>query len=180
MNVQPLLNKRHVTGFTAALILLVLTEACGESSRERKTENYEVVGEGSTGTVTSAIAGPGEQLPVSTPSMTGTMADTTTDFSLLESGASPGTVSSSGVPTTEPTQQDSDPAAQTSPTPRADIYFSKRPTPSPQPVPTLSGDPNEGDQMQEEEPTEQPPPPDEIARPDTNQPAEGDPPPSTL
>lgn len=182
MKVQLIPNKRYLKGLTAGLTLLLLAGACREKGNPaRKTENYEVVGEGSAGGVTSTITGPGEQFPALTPSMTGTMADTTTDFTLRESVTSSGGIPSSEIPAAEiSSQEDSEPIAEASPTPRNEIYFSKRPTPTPQPVSTPSGDPIEGDQMQEEEPTEQPPPPAETPQPDTNEPAEGDRPPSRL
>src|SRR5512143_997974 len=111
------------------LAIAVALAACrgGSSKLERKEQQqYDVVQEGQTSGVTSTINAPGE-VPPPAP-MTGTNADTTSNFTLPQvstsgtQGTPPGTIagtlsesgpgSMSGYPTTTQTQP------QTSPRPR--------------------------------------------------------------
>jgi hypothetical protein len=68
-----------------SLALMLIATACGGRSGARNAaqQNYETVEEGSASGVTSTIHGPGETLPP----ITGTNADTTTNFALNPNAA---------------------------------------------------------------------------------------------
>jgi hypothetical protein len=62
---------------------LLLAACRNNSTMKRGEQNYDVVQEGQTDSVTSTISGPGETPPpMTTAPMTGTNADTTTSFTL--------------------------------------------------------------------------------------------------
>jgi hypothetical protein len=68
------------TKLICSLALMLIATGCGGRSGARNAaqQNYETVDEGSASGVTSTIHGPGETLPP----ITGTNADTTTNFAL--------------------------------------------------------------------------------------------------
>ena len=70
--------------FVVLLVVVSLAGACrNDKNLKRGQENYDVVQEGSTTGVTSTISGPGETPPpVTATPLTGTNADTTTNFTL--------------------------------------------------------------------------------------------------
>jgi hypothetical protein len=89
------LRSRFATFMTrklsAALIVILLLSACGESASRRDQKQYETVEEGSASGVTSTIQGPGETLPP----ITDTNVDTTNAFTL-----DPNAVATASLPTT--------------------------------------------------------------------------------
>src|SRR5689334_6691623 len=88
---------RRIASF---LFIAALASACGRSqSAQRKDQNYQVVQEGQASGVTSTINAPGE----TTPPITNTGADTTTNLTLLDNPAPLGTQGGSNVAGTLPT-----------------------------------------------------------------------------
>src|SRR5437763_16711961 len=91
------------------LLVVALASACGRSqSAQRKDQNYQVVQEGQASGVTSTISGPGE----TTPPMTNTGVDTTTNLT-LDNPSPLGTQGTSNIAGTLPTT--TAPAATTAP-----------------------------------------------------------------
>lgn len=80
-------NPRIVVLIAAVIALL----GCGDKFRREKQIDTEVVSESSTSGVTSTILAPGEAPPplAGTAPLTGTNADTTTAFTILDSGVPP-------------------------------------------------------------------------------------------
>ena len=82
------------------LLSAALVSGCGRSQpAQRKDQNYQVVQEGQASGVTSTINGPGE----TTPPMTNTGVDTTTNLTLLDNPAPLGTQGTSNIAGTLPT-----------------------------------------------------------------------------
>ena len=165
--------------FVPFLLILLLPAACrNRDSISRQAEEYEVVDEGAvSGGVTSTIAVPGEQpppVPAAT-EMTGTMVDTTTNFSLLNtnpptSASATATVPPLAAPRANPTAASGPtpfPTPSASPTPQNDIYFSRRPSPSPSAEVPVEGGPQDPDTGMQEEQIEPPPPADPAPTTDT-------------
>lgn len=109
------------------LIAAVITLAgCGDKFRREKQIDTDVVSESSTSGVTSTILAPGEAPPplAGTAPLTGTNADTTTAFTILDSGVPPSsTVDPGSLAGTLPLPGSNDPVSRP---PGA-------PTPSPRP-----------------------------------------------
>src|SRR3954469_13451237 len=84
-----------------ALAALVLAAAChrGSSSMQREQKSYGVVQEGQASGVSSTINAPGE----TTPPMTNTSADTTSNFTLAPNVDTTGTVPPGTIAGTLPT-----------------------------------------------------------------------------
>jgi len=82
------LRKSRMVVLIAAVIALT---GCGDKFRREKQIDAEVVSESSTSGVTSTILAPGEAPPplAGTAPLTGTNADTTTAFTILDSGVPP-------------------------------------------------------------------------------------------
>lgn len=148
------------------MVLVLFATACGGRNGARGTaaqQQYETVQEGSAAGVTSTIHGPGETLPP----ITGTNADTTTDFA-LNPGAVPTPQPQASVGGLPPMQAypTSVPPTAPLPTPIA-RPSSTTPTPvarqaAPQPQPTTP--------QAEPQPT-QPQPAEPTAGPAENEPA---------
>ncbi|MHB0969153.1 MAG: hypothetical protein ACYC7A_00960 [Thermoanaerobaculia bacterium] len=153
--------------FVTAIFLASLSLACGAGDRlDAKTEEYQVVTEGSANGVTDAV-GPAP----STPPMTGTSADTTTAFTVIapNAGTDPGAIPPPPVysapppvyspPPSRPTPSTYEPVEPEPPrriTPRPLPPPRKTPVPPPPEPPTPTGDEEEEEDV---EPEPEPPPP---------------------
>lgn len=150
------------------LIAVVLTAAChrGSGTMQREQKSYEVVSEGQAAGVSSTINAPGE----TTPPLTNTNADTTSNFTLAPNVDTtgtmpPGTIAGT-LPATGPVSamQMPRPAA---PPPRTLPPPPRASEPAPQPPPqtdtstTTAPPPPQTDTTatEEQEPQEEPPPP---------------------
>ncbi|MGA7614035.1 MAG: hypothetical protein WBX15_02535, partial [Thermoanaerobaculia bacterium] len=117
----------------SSLVLLLFVTSCGWTGRrDAKQQDYDVVQEGSGGSVSTAIGAPGEQAPtLETPPMTDTDADTTTAFSIVGTDT---TITSTdpSLATRLPDQQPEMPMRSGTPVVRTE----PRPeTPAPRPAP---------------------------------------------
>jgi hypothetical protein len=150
------------------LLFAALASACGRSqSAQRKDQNYQVVQEGQASGVTSTINAPGE----TTPPMTNTGVDTTTNLTLLDNPAPLGTQGTSNIAGTLPTTTTPAPAAaapsvprmtptttlppMTSATPSAPMTTDTMPASQPKPRPRKTTPPPQTDTTA----TQAPPPP---------------------
>lgn len=160
------------------LIAVVLAAAChrGSSTMQREQKSYEVVSEGQAAGVSSTINAPGE----TTPPLTNTNADTTSNFTLapnvdptgtMPPGTIAGTLPATGPVSAVPMPQMPRPAApppRTLPPPPRASDPAQQPQPQPQPVPppqtdtstTTAPPPPQTDttETEEQEPQEDPPP----------------------
>lgn len=151
------------------LIAVVLSAAChrGSSTMQREQKSYEVVSEGQAAGVSSTINAPGE----TTPPLTSTNADTTSNFTLspnidttgtMPVGTIAGTLPATGPVSAMPVPQMPRPAA---PPPRT-LPPPPRATEPPPPPPqtdtstTTAPPPPQTDttETEEQEPQEEPPP----------------------
>lgn len=89
-------QKPGIVIFLAAAMALA---GCGEKFRREKQIETEVVSESSTSGVTSTIVAPGEAAPplAGTAPLTGTNADTTTAFTILDSNVPPSSTAGPGT-----------------------------------------------------------------------------------
>ena len=169
------------------LLFAALASACGRSqSAQRKDQNYQVVQEGQASGVTSTINGPGE----TTPPMTNTGVDTTTNLTLLDNPAPLGTQGTSNIAGTLPTTTTPAPAAaapsvprmtptttlppMTSATPSAPMTTDTVPASQPKPRPRKTAPPPQTDTTATQAPpptdttaTQPPPPPTDTTKTDT-------------
>lgn len=160
------------------LIAAVLAAAChrGSSTMQREQKSYEVVSEGQAAGVSSTINAPGE----TTPPLTNTNADTTSNFTLAPNvdptGTTPpgtiaGTLPATGPVTAMPMPQIPRPAA---PPPRTLPPPPRATPPAPPPEQTdtsttTAPPPPQTDttETEEQEPQEEPPPPPPPTQTDT-------------
>jgi hypothetical protein len=147
----------------AVLLVVVSLVACrNDKNLKRGQQNYDVVQEGSASGVTSTISGPGETPPPATTApLTGTNADTTTNFTLPATQTD--TIAGSMPPV---------PSAAPVPRPRVIESPRLRRTPPPTATDTVSVPPQtqttETDQTQTSPPP--PPPPSSTDTSDTTHP----------
>jgi len=160
------------------LIAVVLAAAChrGSSTMQREQKSYEVVSEGQAAGVSSTINAPGE----TTPPLTNTNADTTSNFTLapnvdptgtMPPGTIAGTLPATGPVTAMPMPQIPRPAA---PPPRTLPPPPRATPPSPPPEQTdtsttTAPPPPQTDttETEEQEPQDEPPPPPPPTQTDT-------------
>ncbi len=162
------------------LIAVVLTAAChrGSGTMQREQKSYEVVSEGQAAGVSSTINAPGE----TTPPLTNTNADTTSNFTLapnvdttgtLPPGTIAGTLPATGPVSAMPMPQMPRPAAPPPrtlpPPPRTSEPAPPPPTQTDTSTTTAPPPPPQTDTTatEEQEPQEEPPPPPPPTQTDT-------------
>lgn len=104
------------TRLKVALLVLAFSAAChrGSSTMQREQKNYSVVSEGQASGVSSTINAPGE----TTPPMTNTSADTTSNFTLTPNVDTTGTLPPGTIAGTLPTTTAMPGTAMPAPMPR--------------------------------------------------------------
>jgi hypothetical protein len=114
----------------SSLICLALVLGCGRAQTAKRTDqNYQVVEEGQASGVTSTINAPGE----TTPPMTNTAADTTTNFTLPDNPAPLGAQPPNTVAGTLPPSTATQPRVQPPPMSSSATVPLAQPKPRPQP-----------------------------------------------
>lgn len=114
-------QKPQIVVFLAAAIALA---GCGDKFRREKQIETEIVSESSVSGVTSTIVAPGEKAPplAGTAPLTGTNADTTTAFTILDSGVpASSTVDPGSLAGTLPLPGSPDPVTSPPPAPRPPV-----------------------------------------------------------